>query len=79
MQLITETQKMKTQAFHLLIAQSKELVVFFLGEHGGTMQEQCIQTVTWMMLLIPWGGAIGMIHQDKGMIPTHLDYTRESC
>jgi len=60
---------MKIQAFHLLIAQSKEVVVSFLGEHGGTMQQQYIQTVTWLMLLIPWDGAIGMIHQDKSIIP----------
>lgn len=51
----------------MLIAQSKEVVVCFLGEHGGTMQQQSIQTVTWMMLLIPWDGAIGVIHQDKGI------------
>ena len=72
MQLITETQKMKIQVFHLLTAQSKEVVEYFLGEHGGTMQQQYIQTVTWMMLLIPWDGAIGMIHQDKSIIPTHI-------
>lgn len=59
---------MKIQGFLLLIAQSKEVVVSFLGELGGSMQQQCIPTVTWMILLIPWDGPIGIIHLDNGII-----------
>lgn len=59
---------MKIQGFHLLIAQSKEVGVFFLGELGGSMQQQHIPSVTWIMLFFPWDGAIGVIHLDKGII-----------
>lgn len=67
---------MKIQGFRLLIAQSKEVVVFFLVEHGASMQQQHIPTVTWMMLFFLWDGAIGVIHLDKGIIPitnSHLN------
>ena len=61
---------MKIQDFHLLVAQSKEMVVSCLGELGETMQQQYIPTVTWMISLTPWDGVIGMFHLDKSIILT---------